>query len=1041
MRRSSLKNSNTCPDPRVKHKQVSHRLRLGLLIGFLAVLACCVNRGYAIDPNRMMSQYIRDQWGTEKGFPGGLVYAITQTPDGYLWVGAEKGLVRFDGLNFHLFQHANTPSLPAGPVLGLTADDEGNLWIRMRSPNLLRYRDGKFVDILPELERPEVHITAMCKGKDGEILISGLVNGPLRYSEGRFVKLASLAGLPNFLVISMAETPDGDIWMGTRDAGLFRLSGGTVSAITKGLPDRKINSLLPDGDRDLWVGTDNGIVQARWNGTEMTGSGVSASLDNTQALAMIRDRESNIWIGTASRGLLRLNTSGINSLEEHGRAVTALFEDREGNIWVGSAQGIERLRDSVFTTYLPSDGLPSESSGPVYADSEGRTWFAPSSGGLYWIKGNRIGRVSDAGLDKDVVYSIAGGKGELWVGRQRGGLTCLRPDGESFTTETYTQAEGLAQNSVYAVQKNRDGTVWAGTLSGGVSRFKDGKFTTYTNAQGLASNTVASIVEASDGTMWFATPNGLSAMSNDRWQVYTTRDRLPSENVNCLLEDSAGVLWIGTDDGLAFLSSGRIQPLSEVPALLHEHILGVAEDRNGSLWIATSNHVLRVDRDRLLGGRLGDEDIHEYGIADGLAGIEGVKRDRTVIADPLGSIWFSMNRGLSVVNPARAMTNSAPARVDVQAISADGDPVEMQDPVHIPAARQRITFSFVGLSLSIPERIRFRYTLDGFDHGWSAPVATREAVYTNLSPGSYRFRVMACNSNGLWNGPETVIGFEIEPLFWQTWWFRLAGVAAAVLAALAWYQLRMRQLARQLNLRFEERLAERTRIAQELHDTLLQGFISANMQLHVAADHLPEDSKAKPMLGRVLQLMGHVIEDGRNAVRGLRSSESNTCDLEQAFSRIQQELAIHEQMGFRVIVEGRSRSLHPIIRDEVYRIGREALVNAFRHSRAKSIEVELEYAANHLRLLVRDDGCGIDQQVLRSGRDGHWGLSGMRERAEGIGARLSVWSRASAGTEVELSVPGHIAFQFQPPAQSSGWFARLYTRKAGLRKLGRENDK
>lgn len=990
-----------------------------------------------------MSQYLRERWGAERGFPGGPVYAITQTADGYLWIGTEKGLIRFDGLNFNLIQHTNTQSPYAGPVLGLMADAEGNLWIRLRSPSILRYRDGKFENVLPDLEYEERGVTAMCRGTNGEALFSALINGTLRYSGGRFVTLTPRVNLPNFLVISMAETPDGSIWMGTRDAGLFRLNGGQSSAITEGLPDRKINCLLPSGDRELWVGTDNGVV--RWNGTELTKSGVPPSLNHTQALTMIRDRESNIWIGTTSQGLLRVNNSGVASFEgrDHrsGGAVTTLFEDREGNLWAGNAQGIERLRDSVFTTYSTSENLPSESNGPVYVDSEDSTWFAPSDGGLYWLKGGQVGRVTAAGLDKDVIYSITGSKGELWIGRQRGGLTRLRSNGRSFATETYTQAEGLAQNSVYAVHQNRDGTVWAGTLSGGVSRFKDGKFTTYTIANGLASNTVASIAESSDGTMWFATPNGLSALAKDSRQIYTMRDGLPSEDVNCLLEDSKGVLWIGTGKGLAFFISDRVQSPSEVPAVLNEHIMGLAEDKNGSLWIATSNHVLQVKRDKLLGGALGDADVREYGLADGLDSTEGVKRHRTVVADPLGRIWFSMNRGLSVVDPARATSSSAPAMVDLQAISADGRLIDLQGTVLIPAARQRITFSYAGLSLSVPERVKFRYTLDGFDHGWSDPVATREANYTNLGPGSYRFRVMACNSDGLWNGSEAIINFEIEPLFWQTWWFRLSCLLACALAALALYRVRMRQLAKRLNVRFEERLAERMRIAQELHDTLLQGFISASMQLHVAVDHLPENSTARPMLSRILQLMGQVIEEGRRAVRGLRSSDSSSRDLEQAFSRIQQELAIQEEMGFRVIVEGRPQALHPIIRDEVYRIGREALVNAFRHSRAKSIEVELEYATKHLRILVRDDGCGIDPQVLRSGRDGHWGLSGMRERAEGIGARLNVWSRAAAGTEVELSVPSHIAFQFQSSNRPLRWFARFYPRKTGIQEQKSERDK
>ena len=268
------------------------------------------------------------------------------------------------------------------------------------------------------------------------------------------------------------------------------------------------------------------------------------------------------------------------------------------------------------------------------------------------------------------------------------------------------------------------------------------------------------------------------------------------------------------------------------------------------------------------------------------------------------------------------------------------------------------------------------------------------------------------------------------PFVWQRRWFRYAAGLALLLALLALYRYHLRQLKRQLNIRFEERLAERTRIAQELHDTLLQGVISASMQLHVAAESLPADSPAIAQFDHVRRLMGQVIEEGRNAVRGLRSTGDDSLGLEHALSQVKQEFAASDRASFRVVVEGKPRPLHPAVRDEVYRIGHEALVNAFRHSRAKSIEMEIGYLADGLRVLVSDDGVGIDPKVLRSGRDGHWGLSGMRERAEKIGARLKVLSRASAGTEVELTVPGRIAFRDQAPPFPRRWFARLRPRKA-----------
>jgi signal transduction histidine kinase len=357
------------------------------------------------------------------------------------------------------------------------------------------------------------------------------------------------------------------------------------------------------------------------------------------------------------------------------------------------------------------------------------------------------------------------------------------------------------------------------------------------------------------------------------------------------------VLWAGTTAGLAFRSGERFQIPGGAPASLRAQILGIAEDAEGWFWIATSNQVLRVRRDKLLDGILREGDLREYRMEDGLRGVEGVRRHQSVFRDTAGRIWFSLNRGISVVDPARLASTSAPVPVHIQTLSADGGAVDLTGPVHVPGGRRRITFGYAGISLSVAERVRYRYRLDNFERDWNGPVAGREAAYTNVGPGSYRFRVMASNSDGVWSGNETTIPFVVDPLFWQTWWF-LAGVSAALgITVVSLYRLRLHQMTRRLNRRFEERLAERMRIAQELHDTLLQGFISASMQLYVATDRLPPDSRVRPSLNNALELVRRVIEEGRNAVRGLRSSHRSSPDLEQAFSRVGDEFAASEPNG------------------------------------------------------------------------------------------------------------------------------------------------
>jgi ligand-binding sensor domain-containing protein/two-component sensor histidine kinase len=959
-----------------------------------------------MDPNRAMSQYIHDQWGAEQGFPRGPVYAIAQSSDGYLWIGTQAGLVRFDGLNFRLIH--DVPGLPNGQsVYGLMSDGHGNLWIRPQG-NLVRYRNGTFDTPVSPLD---FRITAMCDSNGGDLLISVMDRGLMAYRQGKFEMVADTRDLPRSPVLSIAQTPDGGIWSGTRDAGLSRAEPGHPVPIEEGLPDLKVNALLAGTDGELWVGTDSGIV--RWNGKQLVAVG-PASLHQLQILALERDRDGNIWAGTDSRGLLRMNAQGIAHLDVGGRsheAVTALFEDREGDLWIGRANGIERLRDSAFVTYSRAEGLPADNSNPVFVDSENRVWFPPADGGLWWMKAGQRGRVSNDGLDHDEVYSIAGDTTELWLGRRNRGLTMLRAAGDSFTTRTYTTADGLAENSVFSVYQARDGSVWAGTLSGGVSRLSNNRFTTYNRANGLLANTVATIVEGPDGTMWLGTTGGLNALTKGGWLGYTEEDGLPSNNVYCLLEDSKGVLWIGTAAGLAFRGAQGIQTPAAGPAWHGEAILGLAEDKLGSLWIATSNHVLRVNREKLLRGILGEGDVREFGAADGLRGAEGLRRHRSVMADAAGHIWFTLDRGISVVDPARLARNAAPAIVHVQTISADGSAVPMEGPVHIPGSDRRVTFGFAGLSLSVPELVRFRYRLDKYDSRWSEPTSVRETGYTNLAPGAYRFRVIASNTDGAWNGAEAAIAFEVDPLWWQTWWLRSAVVLACGGAFIAYFRFRMLRLTSRLNLRFEERLAERTRIARDLHDTLLQSFHGLMFRYQAARNMLPRrPDEAVKALDGALERTEQAIAEGRDAIHGLRASTVATNELAQAVTALGAEMAASNSARFHVVVEGTAHDLHPILRDEVYAIAREAVRNAFRHAQAHEIEVEITYKVSSFRLRVRDDGSGIDRAIVAEGRAGHYGVPGMRERAKRIGGKLDVWTESGAGTEVELSIPGSIAY-------------------------------
>jgi PAS domain S-box-containing protein len=758
-------------------------------------LICLALDVYGLDPNRPLFQYVRESWNTAAKFPGGAVNAIAQTPDGYLWIGTEKGLFRFDGFNFERVSLPSIAGPSSAPILGLLTDASGVLWVRVQGADVLRQRNGKFEAVAYGAGPLSSHITALSKDRNGAVLLSDVIKGTFRFVAGDPQKVATPEALPGSSpVISMAETSEGKVWLGTLGVGLFLLADDHAAEVNATFPERKINCLLPIGKDDLLVGTDTGLYRGNGNGFHRVE--LPSFLGSVQALSILRDRDSNIWVGTA-RGLLRINAKGISFSEEKelrgDGGINVLFEDREGNLWIGGARGLGRIRDSAFVTYSSVDDSRFQHGGPIYVDQEGRTWFAPAQGGLYVLQNGRVQPVRSVPAN-DVVYSITGAANAVWAGSQRRGLLRLQSRNGAISSQSFTQANGLAQNSVYAVYESRDGSVWAATLNGGVTKFKDGHFTTSTTADGLASNTVLSILETRDGAMWFATPSGLSSLSNGQWRTYTTVEGLPSPEVNCLLEDSSGTLWIGTSAGLAFFVSNRFQVPHELPDVLRGQIVGMAEDKSRRFWIATSDRVLRVPRDNLVSRVVQAIDVREYGKTDGLESMEGVKRSRSVVSDSEGRIWFSLSSGLSVVNPSQINDNSVPALPQIEAITADNESINLAARVRIPPSPGRITFEFTGLSLAEPERIRYRYFLENFDSSWSQPIAAREAVYTNLGPGSYRFRLVASNSEGLWNGPETAITLNVAPAYYQTYWFRVSCIAIFVALLWALYRWRVYRL-------------------------------------------------------------------------------------------------------------------------------------------------------------------------------------------------------------------------------------------------------
>jgi two-component sensor histidine kinase len=651
---------------------------------------------------------------------------------------------------------------------------------------------------------------------------------------------------------------------------------------------------------------------------------------------------------------------------------------------------------------------------------------------LYILDKGRLDRLRLEGLDRDVVYSITGRGNDIWVGRQHGGLTRITIDGDSVSSRTYTHADGLAQNTVFATYADRDGAIWAGTISGGLSRLNNGVFTNYSMSNALSSNAINSIVEGYDGAIWVGTSAGLDRFRNGAWSHWNRANGLPSSEVRNCFEDSQHVLWLLTASGLAYLSSGRLVVPSHIPDAVRDQLFGITEDGFGFLWFSTSDHVLRVNRDRLLADALNESDVQVMGERDGLVGAEGVRRDRSIIRGPNGRIWVSVQNGIAFADPMLSLRDSRPVSVRIESINAAGATFRASDSLRIPAKTHSVTFQFSGASLDSPERIWYRYLLEGADQTWSDPVQMRQVSYNNLHSGTYRFRVVASQDGMLWNGPERDVTFAIGQAFWETWWFRTGCVFMLALTVLCLFRLRMLRLSRQLNARFQERLAERTRIAQELHDTLLQSFQGLMLRFQ-AADSLllTQPVEAKAMLEDALERADDALTESREAIQNIRSSPTRHPDLSHALASVLEEVqgsfpdADRAWPVCSIVAEGREQMLREYVMIEICRIAREALRNAFQHAQASHVEVEISYRDSELRLSLRDDGLGIEPSVLSSGaRSGHWGLIGMRERAARLGAHLDFWSKPGAGTEIELTLAGETAYASSP----ARFLGRVYKR-------------
>jgi signal transduction histidine kinase/ligand-binding sensor domain-containing protein len=1014
--------------------------RRAIVCASFVALLLLANSAGGLDPGTALAQYGHTAWRVREGYFAGPPGSIAQTRDGFLWIGTTAGLIRFDGVRFVRWEPPAGMHLPDDRIINLLGAGDGSLWIgtanglaRWHDGNLAVYaRAGRFGALLEDRQgtlwaghtRVMPEVPPLCRFQRGEF---------------RCFRFADEYQLP--YVGALYEDRQGNLWIGGQ-AGVCRWQPESpvcfeISELATLGDKSMVGSLAEDADGSLWVSTGPGPT-----GVWRLAAGRWARYPNPPAPPidsgmMFTDRKGGLWIGTNSDGLIRRTHgraerfSRVDGLS--GDSVNYLFEDREGNVWVATSSGLDRFRDVKVATLTSREGLLGGHIGAVTAARDGSVWIAERRALIHLGKAGMSFYDASRGLPGSSTTSLLeDSRGRLWVGVDNG--LAWRDRGRFFELR---MPDGSAVGVVRSMAEDGEGNLWVVTThpSRPLVRVRDQRVAEVLSAEQLEGQQISAIAADAEGGVWIGFVNSeLKLYRHGRFESHGSFGD-PRRRIHSLLADDPG-LWAVTNRGLGLLRNGRLSTLGARHGLPCDDLEAAIRSEDGSLWLKAACGLIRIPPGELDSWTEHPDRRVRVRVLDAFDGAQAALSPFSPRAAKSvdGRLWFAIEAGgLQVLDPKRVKDNAVPPPVQILRLVADRKTYEPKARLRLPPRTRDLEIDYTALSFTVPEKVRFRYRLEGTHGDWQEVGARREASFTNLKPGSYRFSVVACNNDGVWNEKGATLDFAVLPAFYQTRAFLLLCVVASVFLAWASYRWHLRQVAARLDQQFQERLAERTRIAQDLHDTLLQGFLSASMQLHVAVDELPADAPEKPRFSRVLQLMREVIEEGRNAVRGLRMpapQSSGTDDLAQALSRVPQELGLKEAAGFRVIVEGPPRPLRPLIRDEVYSIGREAVVNAFRHSGASEIEVEIEFAARALRLLVRDDGRGIDPEVLRSGREGHWGLSGMRERAERMGVRLKVWSRAGAGTEIELAAPAEIAFQGEPAAGPLKWLHRLVPKRA-----------
>jgi ligand-binding sensor domain-containing protein/two-component sensor histidine kinase len=936
----------------------------------------------------------------DDGLPSTTIYSIVQTRDGYLWIGTSNGLARFDGVKFTVFDPTNTKEIQFSEIMWLTEASDGTLWIGCYWGGLISYKNGKFRkygknDGLTD-ERP-VYIH---QDKAGSLWI-GTPNGLFQMKDGKFKRFWKEEGLPGNVVWSTLEDNSGKFWVGTVGGGLYQFINGRFEKFTA---IDEIDIFCPFQDRkgDIWIGTESGLYRmqkgkiTKYNAPEhLAGEGVPN---------LLQDRDENLWIGT-DRGLTRFRNEVFDHFRPQqgfiGNQVTAIHEDREGNLWIGTAdRGIARFSNGKFVTFSKAEGLEDEDVTSLFETKNGDMLIGTRSG-MSRFRNNQVENfmLSPLSLHKGVRSVIEDSNGTIWIGSAGFGLLVLKD--KSITP--FSETQQLLGKSVRAMFEDRPGSLWVSNFGQGVNHLENGKITEkFTVKEGLSTSYVSNFHKANDGSLLISTEDGgINRYKDGKFSVHISQEMLQAQVIT-MYTDSDGVLWMGTlGGGLKRFQNGKLTTIRRIHGLSDDMVGDILEDSKNTFWISTPKGIFKVNKNDLndfATGKLSSVQSIAFGKSDGMKSIEFSSGNQPAATKSRnGKLWFPSARGAVMIDPERLETNAKRPPVHIEEIFVDGDKLDPNiAKTELTPGKEKFEFHYTALSLVAPEKVLFKYKLEGFDKEWVDAGTRRIAYYTHIPPGNYVFRVIACNNDGVWNESGTKASFYLKPYFYQTVWFYAVCSVFVLFVAAGYHRHRIKKVSAE----FRAVLEERARIAREIHDGIAQGIAGVVLQLETAQSLSRENSQR--YLNRALELARQSVHEVRRAIGDLRPMTLGAADFPEAICSMVRQQVHDTNLKFDFDVSGNPIPLSENAQRELLRICQESVQNAIKHSNAQRVTVKIHYDPTAVNLSVEDDGSGFD--VLSASSDSHFGLAGMRERAARMGGQLSIQSISGEGTLIEINL-------------------------------------